>query len=147
MNVVRLVEENMPLIWLAATLTVKPEVPPTIVMSVPPTHTEKKMVHVAVSQTGAKVWIDVMMIAQPTVVCVTGTVRPVTDQTLQIVSLASHTHQEQIVTVNLTGVDKTVKYTMVYAHQLVKDVLDQPLLTVSTVVNSPPVVLMDLVTV
>jgi hypothetical protein len=43
------------------------------------------------------------MIAQPTVVCVTGTVRPVTDQTLQIVSLASHTHQEQIVTVNLTG--------------------------------------------
>jgi hypothetical protein len=147
MNVVRLVEENMPLIWLAATLTVKPEVPPTIVMSVPPTHTEKKMVHVAVSQTGAKVWIDVMMIAQPTVVCVTGTVRPVTDQTLQIVSLASHTHQEQIVTVNLTGVDKTVKYTMVYAHQLVKDVLDQPLLTVSTVVNSPPVVLMELVTV
>lgn len=147
MNVVRLVEENMPLIWLAATLTVKPEVPPTIVMSVPPTHTEKKMVHVAVSQTGAKVWIDVMMIAQPTVVCVTGTVRPVTDQTLQIVSLASHTHQEQIVTVNLTGVDKTVKYTMVYAHQLVKDVLDQPQLTVLTVVNSPPVVLMDLVTV
>lgn len=147
MNVVRLVEENMPLIWLAATLTVKLEVPPTIVMSVPPTHTEKKMVHVAVSQTGAKVWIDVMMIAQPTVVCVTGTVRPVTDQTLQIVSLASHTHQEQIVTVNLTGVDKTVKYTMVYAHQLVKDVLDQPLLTVSTVVNSPPVVMMELVTV
>jgi hypothetical protein len=147
MNVVRLVEENMPLIWLAATLTVKPEVPPTIVMSVPPTHTEKKMVHVAVFQTGAKVWIDVMMIAQPTVVCVTGTVRPVTDQTLQIVSLASHTHQEQIVTVNLTGVDKTVKYTMVYAHQLVKDVLDQPQLTVLTVVNSPPVVLMDLVTV
>lgn len=137
----------MPLIWLAATLTVKLEVPPTIVMSVPPTHTEKKMVHVAVSQTGAKVWIDVMMIAQPTVVCVTGTVRPVTDQTLQIVSLASHTHQEQIVTVNLTGVDKTVKYTMVYAHQLVKDVLDQPLLTVSTVVNSPPVVMMELVTV
>jgi hypothetical protein len=147
MNVVRLVEENMPLIWLAATLTVKPEVPPTIVMSVPPTHTEKKMVHVAVSQTGAKVMIHVMMIAQPTVVCVTGTVRPVTDQMLQIVSLASHTHQEQIVTVNLTGVDKTVKYTMVYAHQLVKDVLDQPQLTVLTVVNSPPVVMMELVTV
>jgi hypothetical protein len=147
MNVVRLVEETMSLIWLAATLTVKTEAPPTIVISVPPTHIEKKTVHVAVSQTGAKVMIHVMMIAQPTVVCVTGTVRPVTDQMLQIVSLASHTHQEQIVTVNLTGVDKTVKYTMVYAHQLVKDVLDQPQLTVLTVVNSPPVVLMDLVTV
>lgn len=147
MPVVTLVEETMSLIWLAVTLTVNPEVPPTIVKSVLLTHIEKKTVHVAVFQTGAKVMIPAVMIAQPTVVCVTGTVRPVTDQLLQIVSNASHTPQEQIVTVNLTGVDKTVKYTMVYAHQLVTDALDQPQLTVSTVVNSPPVVMMDLVTV
>ena len=83
----------------------------------------------AVLLTGAKEMILALMIVQHTVVRVIGSVEPVLDQAKLNVMLTSHTPPSALIDVNgiPTGVEKTVMYTMVFALQLVKDVLDQPL--------------------